>query len=427
MSRGITGVLLGLAAFGSALFSSSPHSLAADRALIIGVNQYPHISPQLQLTGAVNDARMMERVAREVWGFLPENIRLLLNHDATSRSIVAAIENWLIEGTQPGDRVLLTYSGHGYFQRNFDGTETTGFDQTLAPHDVQRVGAGYINMISDDEIGRLLQRLAGREVMLIIDSCHSGTITRALDPAARQGPSIVRSLAAGGLTRSLDRPAFDRLRRLRTFAAAHPHVMTWTAAASTELAEEDMSLPDEQRLGVFTRALAQGLLERRADVHSNGVITAFELIHHVRRSVNKYCDQHRCRTRMTPTLEQPRTFSVTNLLDWQQRGIAPSTVSPQAQNEGGPQPPPPATSTVKPPALAPISPQEVLVQENTFGVRLELLPGSSVKLGQEIKLRVTSPQPGYLVVLDVRDKAMWCSFFQANARGRNASSVPAHL
>ena len=396
MSRRITRALFELVVLLLLLITGLSGSSAEDRALIIGINRYPHLSERLQLTGSVNDARMMVRVANEVWRFSPENIKLLVDQEATSGNILAAIETWLIQGTRPGDRVLLTYSGHGYFLHNFRGDEPTGFDQTLAPHDVWRTGVTYANMITDDEIGRMLERLKGRETMLIVDSCHSGTITRALDPDARRGPSIVRSLAGGGMTRNLGEPAFERLRRTRSFAAEHPHVMAWTAVASTELAEEDMSLSDEGRHGVFTRALVEGLLERRADANRNGTITPFELIHFLRRRAADYCNRHRCRTRMTPTLEWPATFSAVNLLDWHASASAPirpdSSATPQHAS-------PAAVAPTRPT----LSPQDMLPHHNSADLRLELLPNHRIKLGEEIKLRVTSPQAGYLIVLDARE------------------------
>jgi hypothetical protein len=35
-------------------------------------------------------------------------------------------------------------------------------------------------LILDDELGVLFRRLAGREVVAIVDSCHSGTMTRSI-------------------------------------------------------------------------------------------------------------------------------------------------------------------------------------------------------------------------------------------------------
>lgn len=371
--------------------------LAADRALIIAVDKYPRLPERLQLTGAVNDARAMAKLASVVWGFSSDSIKLLLDQDATSSSIPAAIESWLIAGSSPGDRVLLTYSGHGYFQRSADSTEPTGFDQTLAPSDVARADAVYVNMISDNHIARLLRRLEGREVMLIIDSCHSGTITRALEPRSRQGPSVVRSLTADGLTRSLGDSDFDRVRLQGAFAAGHPHVMAWTAVASTELAEEDMSLPGDRRLGVFTRAFVEGLLDRRADTNGNGAVSPFELIHYLRNRASAYCDDNRCRTRMTPTLEWPRTFSASDLLDW--RGTNGGGERRKSKPDGAA-----AASTS-------FAAQDVILQSNARVVRVELLPGPKVRRGQKIKIRITSPEAGFLIVLDVREEGRVVQLF----------------
>jgi len=188
-------------------------AFAEDRALIIGINRYPYLSPREQLSGPVNDARAMAALARDIWGFRPGQIKLLIDEQATSSNIIAAIRNWLIEGTSPGDRVLLSYAGHGYHQPDDNNDELDGLDETLVPFDVRHDGVRLVNMISDDQIGRLLAGLGGRDVMLVIDSCHSGTISRALEPASGKGPSIVRSPEIGQISRSLDEGTFDRLRR----------------------------------------------------------------------------------------------------------------------------------------------------------------------------------------------------------------------
>ena len=194
-----------------AVFVAALPARAEDRALIIGVAKYPSLPPHKQLTGPVNDARLMERMAREVWGFAPTQIKLLLDEQATSTAIRSEIEQWLIAGTRRGDRVLLDYAGHGYYRRTDNPNEPDGIDETIAPSNVVQVGGSYDNMIVDDEIDAYLQRLDGRDVIVIVDACHSGTITRSLDPAAGDGASIVRSLDHGRVTRGMDAQAEARI------------------------------------------------------------------------------------------------------------------------------------------------------------------------------------------------------------------------
>lgn len=80
---------------------------------------------------------------------------------------------WLVQGCQPGDSLLFHYSGHGSQQRNYNGDEVDGFDETICPLDFETQG-----MIVDDEINATIVRPLPQGVKLhaIIDACHSGTI-----------------------------------------------------------------------------------------------------------------------------------------------------------------------------------------------------------------------------------------------------------
>lgn len=80
---------------------------------------------------------------------------------------------WLVQGCQPGDSLLFHYSGHGSQQRNYNGDEVDGFDETICPLDFETQG-----MIVDDEINATIVRPLPQGVKLhaIIDACHSGTV-----------------------------------------------------------------------------------------------------------------------------------------------------------------------------------------------------------------------------------------------------------
>ncbi len=161
---------------------------AEDRALIIGIEKYggDAIKPAL---GSERDADEVERFAIEKLGFKPASIRKLKGAQATSQRIANEVRQWLIEGTKPGDRVFLYYSGHGSYLRDDDADEKgDGYDETIVAYDADPTGRG---MIRDDQFARWIADLAGRRIVMIFDSCHSGTISRdivspgANDPSAR--------------------------------------------------------------------------------------------------------------------------------------------------------------------------------------------------------------------------------------------------
>ena len=112
-------------------------------------------------------------------GFDDRDIRMLLDSEATRDNVLASIEEWLIEGTKPGDEAFLFFSGHGYQQPDTDRDEADRLDETLVPVDVIVNEDDTIEgMITDDEMAVLLGRLTGRRVHVMVDACHSGTSNR---------------------------------------------------------------------------------------------------------------------------------------------------------------------------------------------------------------------------------------------------------
>lgn len=141
----------------------------AKKALCIGINNYP--GTHMDLRGCVNDANDWEStlIAR---GY---SVNKLLDVQATKAAMVAAMSN-LISKAVKNDSLVITFSGHGTYQPDTDGDEVDGLDEGLCPYDLQTNGAALI----DDEIKALFAtRKPGVRIVLISDSCHSGTVTRA--------------------------------------------------------------------------------------------------------------------------------------------------------------------------------------------------------------------------------------------------------
>jgi uncharacterized caspase-like protein len=85
----------------------------------------------------------------------------------------------IIGAAASGDVVAITFSGHGTYVPDLNGDELDGLDEGLCPYDLQTGGGALI----DDEIHELfMARKPGVRLVLISDSCHSGTVTRAAAP-----------------------------------------------------------------------------------------------------------------------------------------------------------------------------------------------------------------------------------------------------
>lgn len=136
-------------------------------ALCIGINDYPGTGSDL--AGCVNDANDW---AKELKG-RGFKVAQLLDRQATGKAMREAIRSTLA-GANADDLVLVQYSGHGSFVDDVDGDEPDGTDECLCPYDVSSKGA-----ITDDELFNIYSaRPQGVKVLMISDSCHSGTVAR---------------------------------------------------------------------------------------------------------------------------------------------------------------------------------------------------------------------------------------------------------
>jgi hypothetical protein len=141
---------------------------AASRlALCIGINDYPGTGSDL--SGCVNDAKD--------WALALGNrgyrVAKVLNKDATQKNLRTAIRD-IVTRANSGDTVVITYSGHGSFVPDVNGDEPDGTDEVICPYNVDTAGP-----ITDDELFNLYSlRKQGVRVVMISDSCHSGTVAR---------------------------------------------------------------------------------------------------------------------------------------------------------------------------------------------------------------------------------------------------------
>ena len=145
-----------------------------------------------------NDARLLYEVLIQR-GFDRADIRVLADGigsgdpdgievagQPTRQAIVDAF-GLLAAASGPGDEVFIAMSGHGTQQPARDRrSEPDGLDELFLPIDVGRWDASVDsidNAIIDDEIGQFLDRIrrTGASVWLALDSCHSGTGTRAAE------------------------------------------------------------------------------------------------------------------------------------------------------------------------------------------------------------------------------------------------------
>lgn len=147
---------------------------AKGRALCIGINTYP--GTNANLNGCVNDANAWARI---LGGNYSYEVSKRLEADATREGILDGLKS-IVGQSQPKDRVIITFSGHGTFVPDDSGDEADKADEAWCPYDVTSQGA-----IKDDEIAAIFRTAPkGVRIVMISDSCHSGTMARAAIRAA---------------------------------------------------------------------------------------------------------------------------------------------------------------------------------------------------------------------------------------------------
>lgn len=280
-----------------ALLTLAAPAQAARRALLVGVNTYPHLDALYQLRGCENDVRLMRDLLLSRYAFAPDQARLLLNGDATRAAILADFHRYLIEPAQPGDLILFYFSGHGSQLPDDNGDETDGLDETLCPADV--APGAVAQQIRDDEIAGWIEALQAkgvRDIVFVLDACHSGTATKSL-------------LVETGLSR----PRYLEPARLLGRSLLSRPAPPETAALGAELAE-----PDDAVLIAGCRS-AQQANDARFDGAYHGALSYFlhaelqsappaltygELMRAVRRRVQAAFPTQ------TPQLEGPEDLAV---------------------------------------------------------------------------------------------------------------------
>ena len=154
-------------------------ALAEQRALLVGVGKYQR--SDLDLPGIDLDIERMTDTLK-IMGFEDHQIRSLMDSSATADNVIAEFETWLTDGVGKDDRVVFYFSGHGSFVPDKNGDEPDNVDEVLVTHDVRSVSENgrytLVGIVSDDRIAEMIANTASENVLVIVDACHSGTMTR---------------------------------------------------------------------------------------------------------------------------------------------------------------------------------------------------------------------------------------------------------
>ncbi|MEO8667921.1 MAG: caspase family protein [Bauldia sp.] len=282
---------------------------ARTEALLVGVSNYPAASVgDLQLVGPKNDVALMIETLRDL-GIADGDMTVLADGleetwidrkpdgAPTKAGIMAALAG-LRDKVGKGDTAIVYLSGHGSQEpenqpEKSPDPEADGLNEIFLPIDIGRWDDGNAavdNALVDDELGAAVRaiRATGASVWLIVDACHSGTLTRSAAGPGEPGDQVRKvEPAALGIPAQAIAAAEARAPKLRSagggparkqstiedagapgegegdyvaFYAAHPDQL----ALQRNLPKAMIKGVQKRPHGVLTFALAQALRTGRA-------------------------------------------------------------------------------------------------------------------------------------------------------------------
>lgn len=251
----------------------------------------------LNLATCHRDARRLAEIMQEV-GQL-DVAKVFTNELATRAEMEAVITKVLPQITRPGDTVFIYFSGHGTQVPDDNGDEADGIDECLLPYDFlgpdvvnlfleqakenklnpryvprvkaaleafQRAGgeakglAAIVRQsaISDDLFGHWLQRLSGRQVVVLLDSCFSGGFAHQ-EKGGTKSLDLATASATAPLVGKFDFVESE-VSRLKDLGQRD------SAMLAASLAPQPSQVRVTQDLSVATYALVQALQQARGSV-----------------------------------------------------------------------------------------------------------------------------------------------------------------
>jgi hypothetical protein len=309
-----------------AIGGTPPGTTATGLSLHIGLNRVDNAAYGFavpDLAGCINDANDMLALARNK-GF---QTRQLLDNQATSAAIVSKIEQ-AAQTLQPGDLFWISYSGHG--SQIPDPKESDQRSETWVLWDRQLI---------DDELYALWGKFrAGVRILVISDSCHSGTVTRQfalLNLAAATSVRMLRDGAmrdgADGRSQRVDSIIADATRVFRLSASRarnvdfvdRPRLLDEMAAAQdattrAPLYREELARSANAPAPVARVLLISGCQDNQTSSdgspdpsgHQNGAFT--KALRNAWESAADYADLHARILQHMPSTQSPNFFWATD-------------------------------------------------------------------------------------------------------------------
>lgn len=243
-----------------------PAPVVTKRALLFAIGDYPtSTSGWTKIHAATDAAALTTGLLKQ--GFARENITLVSDSQATFQGMLDAFHAFGLT-VNPGDHLLVHFSGHGQQIADQNGDEADGYDEALIPWDA---GKYYIKgqyegerHLRDDTLQVLLSMLQHKagptgSVLVLVDACHSGTATR--------GQGIVRGSDTpfNNSAEMRSSPSSEDTELGFVPSGTETAPLTVISASAAGQNNYEYSLPDGTSMGSLTWAFCRALEQAEGD------------------------------------------------------------------------------------------------------------------------------------------------------------------
>jgi len=221
-------------------------------ALVIGIEKYENLT-NLDALYANRDAKAFRAYANRALGIPMENIKLLVDQEASRSDTLKALKLWLPQKTKGSKKdIFIFFAGHGL-------ASDDGEDLYVLPQDGDSILLKD-TAISRTEMFEQIEKLNPNSVTMFFDTCYSGQTRKE------------ETLIAG-------------LRPIRIVANEQETPSNFTIFSASNLTQTSGSI-EEAKHGMFSYYLMKGL-EGKADENKDKKITNGELIAYLKDNVSQ--------------------------------------------------------------------------------------------------------------------------------------------
>lgn len=253
------------------------------QALIIAIGNYPPSSNWPFISSQNDLTYMLKTLQRQ--GFELNNIMVLKDSMATKAGIESALKAFA-KKLKPKDIAIIHFSCHGAQLQDDNGDEPDGLDEVLVPYNAVYSGTNgdltkdSANYFRDDLFGKYVRDCRAKlgadgDLLVLINACHSGTITRGSGKvrggkAAIIGKNTVLATGKGSEKTQQFKDGLEGDDNLATY-------IIYSAASANEL-DKEVTDNEQLPLGSLTYAFSAALEQLPGHISYRGLFSRIQSV-----------------------------------------------------------------------------------------------------------------------------------------------------